>query len=168
MSGCRAAREELDDNHTCPTAGARCRPDARNIVVARWRRFRLRLWLRDRKQFARASDCLDAVGVGEQSVMADALQTLRQDVEKEPPDELADVERHGLPAVLSFAPIVLPAEGDTTIVCRDETPVRDGDAVRVTRQVAQDLEWTGERRFAIDDPLGAMQRATSRSSDGSV
>ena len=50
---------------------------------------------------------------------------------EEAADELMGVERHRLPAIGAVQAIVLPAEGDATIVGGDQAPVGDGDAMRV-------------------------------------
>src|SRR5262249_12685068 len=71
------------------------------------------------------------VAVGKQAIMADAVEPFWQDVHEEAANELVGMERHRLPAIGAIKPIVLPAEGDATIVGGDEAPVGDGDAMRV-------------------------------------
>ena len=61
-------------------------------------------------------DGCGAIAVGEQAVVADAVEALRQHVHQEAPDELVRRERHGLPAGGAVDAIVLPAEGDAVIV----------------------------------------------------
>ena len=51
------------------------------------------------EKFAGARDVGLAAGAGEQPVVADAVEALRQDVEQEAPDELARIERHGAVAL---------------------------------------------------------------------
>jgi hypothetical protein len=65
--------------------------------------------------------------------MPDAMQALGQDVHQEATNELEGIERHCLPAIGPIEPIVLPAEGDATFVGCDQSPVGDGDAMRVAR-----------------------------------
>ena len=50
--------------------------------------------------------------LGEQAVVADAMEPARQDVEQEPADELVGAERHDLLTVGSVAAIILVAESD--------------------------------------------------------
>jgi hypothetical protein len=90
--------------------------------------------------------------------VADAVEALGQDVQQEPPDELVAVQGHRLPALGTFSPIVLPAEGDATVVGRDQPAIGDGDAVCVTREVAQHLFGAAERVLAVDHPLDVAQR----------
>jgi hypothetical protein len=55
--------------------------------------------------------------------MADAVETLGEDVGEEAADELADVERHGGVAAGSLDPIVLDLERDGLVVERDQAAV---------------------------------------------
>jgi hypothetical protein len=93
-----------------------------------------------------------------QRCLADAMEALRQHVDQEPADELVRRQRHRFPAAEPFDAIVLPAERHATIISGDQPAVRDGDAMGVAREIAQDLLWPGERLFAVDDPLGWAQR----------
>ena len=63
--------------------------------------------------------------------MADAVEAARQHVQEKAADELVGVERHGLEPVAAFDAVILPLEGDALLVERDETGVRDGDAMGV-------------------------------------
>src|SRR5229473_2889323 len=100
----------------------------------------------------------DTVAAGQQPIVTDAVEAFRQHVHQEPADELVRRQRHGFPAARTFDAIVLPAERHATIISRDEPAVRDGDAMGVAREIAQDLLWPGEWLFAVDDPLGSAQR----------
>jgi hypothetical protein len=81
------------------------------------------------EQLARLGDVGGAVVVGEQPVVADAMEAPGQHVHQEPADELVRRERHRLPAARTFDAIVPPAERHATIISGDETAVRDGDAM---------------------------------------
>src|SRR5262249_11796271 len=83
------------------------------------------------QELTRPVDVLGPVAVGKQAIMADAVGTFWQDVHEEAANELVGMERHRLSAMGPLKPIVLPAEGDATIVGGDEAPVGDGDAMRV-------------------------------------
>lgn len=91
--------------------------------------------------------------------MADALQAFRQYVHEEAANELASRECHGLPALGSFDAIVLVSERDAAVADGHEPTVRDRHAMRVAREIAQNLRRSSERRLAVDDPLGVPQRA---------
>lgn len=110
MARGRAARECLDDDHaaaatwTCPL-----------VVIRSIGGFALRLW--PGEQFAGARDVVGAGRLGAQAVVADAVESLRQDVDQESADELVACERHQLVSIAAFDPVVLPPEGDA-LLCR--------------------------------------------------
>jgi hypothetical protein len=68
------------------------------------------------KQLARPSDVGGAIAVGEQSIVADAVQTLGQHVRQEAPNELVGWQRHGLIPVRPLDPVILPLESDAGLV----------------------------------------------------
>ena len=101
----------------------------------------------------RASAMAVLVGrTGEQAVMPDAVEAARQDVDQEAADELVGRQRHDLLAFGAVAAIVLVAERDAGLVEADEPPVRDGNAVRVAREIGQHRLRPGEGRLGIDHP----------------
>ena len=83
------------------------------------------------EQLAGACDVVGAGGLGEQAVVADAVQALGQDVDEEAADELVCCERHHLVAIGAFDPIVLVLEADSVFVERDQSAVGDSDAMSV-------------------------------------
>ena len=48
--------------------------------------------------------------------------------------------------------VVLPAEGDSTVMEGDETMVGDGNAVSVASQIVEDMFCAAEGRLGIDNP----------------
>ena len=90
--------------------------------------------------------------------MADAVETVWQDVEEKAADELGGVERHGPEPVAAFDPVVLPFEGHACLVERDEPRVGDRHAVGVAREIGKHGFRPGEGSLGVDDPLGAAQR----------
>jgi hypothetical protein len=87
------------------------------------------------QELARLRDRLGAIAAGEQAVVADAMEAFGQHVDEKPADELADIERHRRVPAGALDPVVLDLERDAVLVDRDQTAVRDGDAVRVARQI---------------------------------
>src|SRR6516165_2977268 len=83
-------------------------------------------------------------------------------MQHEASDELAGRQRHGLEAAWAFDSIVLVAERDANLVGLDQAAVGDGDAVRVAREVGQNLLWSGEWRFGVDVPVGVIERLEER------
>ena len=104
------------------------------------------------EQLARLGDVVGAGAAGEQAVVADAVEALRQDVDQESADELVGGERHDLLAVATLGAIVLPSEGDAGAVAGDQPAVGDGDAVGVARQIGQHGLWPAERALGVDHP----------------
>src|SRR6516162_4145347 len=96
--------------------------------------------------------------VGKEPIVADAVEALGQHVHQEAPDELVRVKPHRLPAARAVDAIVLATERDAGVVGGNEAAVRDSDTMRVTREIAQHLLGSGERRLAVDYPVEAPQR----------
>src|SRR5512134_558185 len=85
------------------------------------------------------------VPVGQQAVVADADEAVRQDVEEKSAEKLFTRERH-LPEAVVVG-IVLPGEGHRFVVEAHQPRVGNGDAVGVARQVGEHLLGTAERRL---------------------
>jgi len=100
---------------------------------------------------------------GEEAVVADAVEAVRQHVQEKAADELVGREGHGLEPVAAFDPVVLPLEGDARVVERDEAGVRDRDAVGVSGEIGEDGLRPGERPLGVDDPCDrkAQERRTN-------
>jgi hypothetical protein len=134
VSGRLAALEQLDDAHAA--AAARARRIERFIGS-----LAITIGLgrgaghRHAQKLARGGDALGLGGAGEEAVMADAMEGLRQDVDEEAADELAGGERHGGVTLTPFGAVVLDSERHGPGIGLDEATVRDGDAVGVAGQI---------------------------------
>src|SRR5215468_21932 len=95
---------------------------------------------------------------GEQAVVTDTMEALRQDVHQEATDELVGIERHHRVSLATFEAVVLPLEGDALVIERDQAAVGDGDAMGVAGEIAQDFRGSPEWAFAVDHPLTVAQR----------
>ena len=93
-----------------------------------------------------------AASIGEEAVIADADEALREDVEQEATRELLRGERE---RSSTSAAVVLEAEGDGPVVDVEQPVVRDRDAVRVAGEVRQNVLGSFEGRLGVDDPLSA-------------
>src|SRR5215831_6286866 len=120
-----AGLEGLDDDHTAAAMRARVRQRLPRIGLARLLGHR---WSQV-QELAHGFHCCGAIAAGEQAVVADAVETLWEDVAEEAANELADVEGHGRVAAGSVDPIVLDLECDAPLVKRDQAAVRDGHTV---------------------------------------
>ena len=94
MARRRAAREGLDDDHAAAATWTCRLVVIRSIGIGR---FALRLW--PSEQFAGARDVVGAGGLGQQAVVADAVEALRQDVNEESADELVCGKCHLLVSI---------------------------------------------------------------------
>src|SRR2546428_5998749 len=73
------------------------------------------------EQFAGSGDVVGARAAGEQAVVADAGESLRQHVAQEPAGEIARGEGHDLFAVLTIDTIMLPSGSGTRVAAGDQT-----------------------------------------------
>src|SRR6476659_8494150 len=105
------------------------------------------------EQFTRMYDVVGASAFGEQAVVADAVEALRQHVDEEAANELVGGERHALVSITALDAVVLPLEGDALLVEGDQAAVRDGNAVGVAGQIGQHCLRSAEWRLAVDDPF---------------
>jgi hypothetical protein len=64
------------------------------------------------------------------------MEACGQYVHQKAADELICRERHALVAFATFAPVVLPLEGDALLITCDRAAIGDGDAVGVAREIA--------------------------------
>src|SRR5215471_10607283 len=138
------ALEDLDDDHT--TAAAWTSRLAGIDVGSGGQAFRFC----NGKQLARACDVVGASVFGEQAVMADAVEAFGQHVDEEAADELVGGERHLLVSIAALDAIVLPLEGHTVIIDRDQTSVGDCYAVGVARQIGEHGLRPTEWPFGVD------------------
>jgi hypothetical protein len=88
------------------------------------------------EQLACSGDVIGAGAIGEQPVVANAVEAGGQHVDEEAADELVRSQRHGLVAGRPFNPVVLVFEGDAGLVGRNQSPVGDRDAMGIAREIA--------------------------------
>ena len=84
--------------------------------------------------------------------MPDAVETGRQDVDQEATGELVGGQRHDLLPLATVAAIILVPERHAGLVEGNEAPVRDGNAVRVARELGQHRLRPCKGRLGIDHP----------------
>src|SRR6267378_1175266 len=101
--------------------------EGRRLVAIGIGRLGLGFW--DSEQLAGSCDGFGTGAAGEQAVVADAMESLRQHVNEEPPDELAGGERRDLVPRGAIDPIVFVLECDAVSVGCDQPAVGDGDTV---------------------------------------
>ena len=106
------------------------------------------------RKLARSGDVLGPAAIGEQAVMADAVEPAGQHVGGQAAGELVDGECHHFGPLSLTGAVVLPLEGGPGNIECDEAAVGDGDTVRVARQVGHHRLRTAEPPFRIDYPHG--------------
>ena len=97
----------------------------------------------------------DAMTVGEEAVVADAMESVWKGVQQEASDELVGAQGHDLGLVV--VAIVLPPEADLSLVQAHKTAVGDGDAMGIAAKVGEDLFGAAERGLGVDDPFDPLQ-----------
>jgi hypothetical protein len=111
---------------------------------------------RSLKGGADSSEFIGAAGVCQETEMADATEAFWKHVKEKTTDELVGVERHHLGFVAGA--IVLPTEADAGILTGEEPAVCDRDAMGVAPQIVEDLLWSCERAFGVNDPVELAER----------
>ena len=136
----RAAREGLDDDHAAAATWT-----CRLVVIGSIGIGRLALRLWPREQFVGARNVVGAGGVGQQAVVADAVETFGQDVDEESADELVCGKCHLLVSISALDSVVLPLEGDVVFVECDQAAIGDGNAVGIAGEIGQHRLGSAER-----------------------
>jgi len=94
-----------------------------------------------------------AMAVGEQPVITNPMESVRQNVKDEAADEFTRLERHDLPG----ATAILAAEADVVPIHFQQPIVGHRDTMRVARQIGQHALGPREGPLRIDDPVGSAQ-----------
>jgi len=119
---------------------------------------------RTRENLAAESQRLLPVTVGQQAVVADPHETVRQDVEEKPAEKLLAGQRH---LSEELAPrIVFPGEGHPLVVEASQALIGDRYAVGVARQIGEHLLRAAKRRLAVDHPSFTVQHVEGRQVGG--
>jgi hypothetical protein len=98
--------------------------------------------------------------IGHHAEVADANESLRQDMKQESSDEL--VSRDGHRSHLVAAGVISPPEGNAFAIEGDESVVGDGDTMSITTEIADDLFRPAEGGFGINNPILTKQRSEER------
>jgi len=98
--------------------------------------------------------------IGHHAEVADADESLRQDVKQESPDELVSSDGHR--SHLVTARVISPTEGNAFAIEGDDPMVGDGDTMSITAEIADDLFRAAEGGFGINNPILTKQCSEER------
>lgn len=102
-----------------------------------------------------------AVAITHEAVTANVLEALREDMQQEAADEFRSIERHDFFCAALL--IVFPEKGNLSLLHANQPVVRNGDAMCVAAQVAQDLGGATKWRFGTRPTrLGLQVRDTGQ------
>src|ERR1035438_3957390 len=141
--------------------------DERRIIVAASGRLGQQLGAGSGQQLAAEDQLVSPMAVGQETEVADALETRRKGVLQETPDELFGGNRHHLLGLL-LVPVVFPGEGDLAVFQRQQAVVGDGHAMGIAPQVFEHVLRTTERRLSVNHPFALVQRRQIRGESGRV
>lgn len=118
------------------------------------------------KQIADSHKIEVAFAFGEESVMTDAMEAVRQDVHEEAADKLMRGKSHeaGAPA----AAVVPVGECDFIIIDGEEPGIGDGGSMRVASEIGKHALGSAERRLGVDDEEALPQGAYALGEDGRI
>ena len=98
--------------------------------------------------------------------MSNAHVAVRQNVQKEPSDEVIGLELHGL--LLITVGVVPPQKGNPVVLDLEDAVITDGDPVGISAEILKDALGSIEGRFAIHDPLLMVELACKAFEDAGV
>ena len=147
-----SACEGLDDEHRGTAVPADERGPDGGVAGESLRVVRGTLVRRLMKHFTRRRDMAFAVGVGEQSIVADAMKAGGQHVEQEAAHELVGTQGHRFVARPAMSPVVLPSEGDPALITGDQPAVGDRYPMGIARQIGEHRFGSSERALGVDHP----------------
>jgi hypothetical protein len=105
------------------------------------------------EQASAKCNLVGAMSVGQEAVVANAMEAIRQHMEEEAADELGDRDAHDFALVIAAFPVVLPAKAHVGLIEIEQATVGDRDTMGVAREIGQDLLGTGEARERRQMPL---------------
>ena len=154
----RSACEGLDDEHRGAAVPADEGGLDGGVAVEGFAAVRGSLDLRLMQQFTHRRDMALSVGVGEQSVVTDAMKTGGQYVQQEAAHELVGTQGHRFVTRPTVSSVVLPPEGDPALITGDKPTVGDRDPMGIARQIGEHRFGSSEGALGIDHPLALAQR----------
>ncbi len=97
-------------------------------------------------------DAMRSCAVRKEAVVADADEAGRKHMEQKAAEKLVGIEGHELLSVA--VRVIAIAKADMLSIKGDDSRVTDGDAMGVAGEIRENLCWSSEGWFAVDDPFG--------------
>jgi len=99
------------------------------------------------------------MAVGQESVIADALETRRQGMLQETADELLGRDGHHLLLLCGrpLDPVIFPGEGDLTVFQLEQAAIGNGHSMGVAAQIFQYALRPAKGSLGVHHPLGLAQ-----------
>ena len=150
-----AGLEAVNDDHAAIAGRAREAQDSWIVVILD--KLVGLAWRCGAKQGPDAIKIGGALAVGEQAVMADPMEPVREDVEQEAPDELEGCDGHDLSLEPTTSTVVLVVEGNAVVGGVDQAIVGHRDPVGVAAEIGERAGRSLEGLLAVDEPLGLFE-----------
>jgi hypothetical protein len=112
------------------------------------------------------SEAVTVGAIGEKTVVADAMEAVRQSVQQKAADELVGIECHHFG--LAVRTEVFPGKADLPIGEREQPAIGDGDAMGVAAEIGQHLFGASERWLGVDHPVRWNSRRRRAKACGSA
>jgi hypothetical protein len=104
---------------------------------------------------ASLQDVVGPISVSEKAEVSNAGEARRENMEKEPTEELVWLQGHDASSIA--AGVVLPGESDAVVVEGEDPTVGYLDAVSIAGEVLEDLARPTEGGFRVNEPLLVAQ-----------
>jgi hypothetical protein len=104
---------------------------------------------------ASLQEVLGSISVSEKAEVSNAGEARRENMEKEPTEELVWLQGHDASSIA--AGVVLPGESDAVVVEGEDPTVGYRDAVSIAGEVLEDLARPTEGGFRVNEPLLVAQ-----------
>ena len=111
--------EDIDDAHGGAASGAQ-QPGGRRRLESGFAVVQFKRCF-DAEKLSSDVEVSFTLCIGKKTVMADAVEATRHDVDEEAADKLVSLEWHGFVAVMLFGAVVLPLKGDVVFIEVDES-----------------------------------------------
>ncbi len=141
MIGWGGARlEALDNDHTAAAGGAWEAEDPWIVIL--FCSVILLVWRRCVEQAPETVEIGGTLAISEQTVVANSMEPVWEDMDEKAPNELERLEVHGPLPEASMTAIVFVSERDAVFIGLDQPAIGDGHPVGVTAEIGKGCSWS--------------------------